>query len=177
MLVFTLFVLANPNPHNMKSSALLAAGLAFAPAALADWPEAVGKSLRFSTVTGYFLQDETDTNPSGFDYVSREMQDETFAGHATDNEHNQAKVNFGLLDRDYPTDKRFDADGDKTQWQRFQRWVDYLNSRCHNDGSAQYKLFFLGRHGEGWHNAAESFYGTPNWNVSDDSRPITMIQD
>ena len=21
------------------------------------------------------------------------------------------------------------------------------------------------RHGEGWHNAAESFYGTPAWNV------------
>lgn len=24
----------------------------------------------------------------------------------------------------------------------------------------------MGRHGEGWHNAAESFYGTPAWNVS-----------
>jgi hypothetical protein len=24
----------------------------------------------------------------------------------------------------------------------------------------------LGRHGEGWHNAAETYYGTPAWNVS-----------
>lgn len=24
----------------------------------------------------------------------------------------------------------------------------------------------MGRHGEGWHNAAETFYGTPAWNVS-----------
>lgn len=44
--------------------------------------------------------------------------------------------------------------------------MQYLNSRCHNDGSTHYKLFFLGRHGEGWHNAAETFYGTPAWNVS-----------
>ena len=29
-----------------------------------------------------------------------------------------------------------------------------------------YKLLFIGRHGEGYHNAAESFYGTPAWNVS-----------
>lgn len=69
------------------------------------------------------------------------------------------------MDREYPTDKRFDPEGDKTQWERFGRWIEYLNSRCQNDGSVHYKLFFLGRHGEGWHNAAESFYGTPAWNV------------
>lgn len=27
-----------------------------------------------------------------------------------------------------------------------------------------YKVLFLARHGEGWHNAAESYYGTPAWN-------------
>jgi hypothetical protein len=70
------------------------------------------------------------------------------------------------LERDYPTDKRFDPEGVKTQWQRFERWVNYLNSRCQNDGSTSYKLMFFGRHGEGWHNAAESFYTTPQWNVS-----------
>lgn len=30
--------------------------------------------------------------------------------------------------------------------------------------NTQYKLLFLGRHGEGWHNVAEAFYGTPAWN-------------
>lgn len=58
----------------MRTSIFFAAALAFAPAAFADWPEAEGKSLQFSTVTGYFLQDEADTNPSGFDYVSTGIQ-------------------------------------------------------------------------------------------------------
>lgn len=44
--------------------------LALAPAALA-WPEAEGKDIRFSTVGGYFLQDEASTDPSGFDYVGQ----------------------------------------------------------------------------------------------------------
>jgi broad specificity phosphatase PhoE len=30
--------------------------------------------------------------------------------------------------------------------------------------NVQYKLIWMGRHGEGFHNAAESYYGTPAWN-------------
>ncbi len=30
----------------------------------------------------------------------------------------------------------------------------------------RYKLLVMGRHGQGFHNAAESYYGTPAWNVS-----------
>jgi hypothetical protein len=41
-----------------------------------------------------------------------------------------------------------------------------LNSGCNKKRNVQYKVLFMGRHGEGWHNAAESFYGTPAWNVS-----------
>jgi hypothetical protein len=41
-----------------------------------------------------------------------------------------------------------------------------LNSGCNKRRGIQYKVLFMGRHGEGWHNAAESFYGTPAWNVS-----------
>jgi hypothetical protein len=78
----------------------------------------------------------------------------------------QATVNFGLINRTYPTDKRFDAAGKKTQWQRFEAWVKHLNSGCNKKPNVQYKVLFMGRHGEGWHNAAESFYGTPAWNVS-----------
>ncbi|RMZ83473.1 hypothetical protein DV737_g1588, partial [Chaetothyriales sp. CBS 132003] len=32
------------------------------------------------------------------------------------------------------------------------------------DGIFSLQLLFLGRHGEGWHNAAETYYGTPAWN-------------
>ncbi|PNH43810.1 hypothetical protein VD0004_g3722 [Verticillium dahliae] len=128
----------------MKGFALAAtAAAAFAPTALAQWAEAVGKSINFTSVPGYFQQDDLATNPTGFDY---------------------ATTNFGLIDREYPTDKHFDPKGEKSQWQRFEAWLSYLNSGCHKDGSVTYKILFMGRHGEGWHNAAESFYGTPAWN-------------
>lgn len=29
----------------------------------------------------------------------------------------------------------------------------------------QYKVLYMGRHGEGYHNTAETYYGTPAWNV------------
>lgn len=52
----------------MKSS-ILSTLLALAPAALGCWPEAEGKEIKYSTVGGYFLQDESDTVPDTFDYV------------------------------------------------------------------------------------------------------------
>ncbi|KAK0374432.1 phosphoglycerate mutase [Colletotrichum limetticola] len=122
---------------------VLSSVLALAPLALAAWPEAEGKDIKYTSVPGYFLQDDNSTDPTGFDY---------------------AAVNFGLINRTYPTDKHFDPEGVKTQWQRFDHWVQYLNSGCRKSDSVQYKLLFMGRHGEGWHNAAESFYGTPAWN-------------
>ncbi|TDZ39068.1 putative phosphoglycerate mutase [Colletotrichum spinosum] len=122
---------------------LLSTVLALAPAALAAWDAAEGKSIQYTSVPGYFLQDDNSTDPTGFDY---------------------ATVNFGLLDRTYPTDKHFDPNGTRTQWERFERWVSYLNSGCRKSDSVQYKLLFMGRHGEGWHNAAETYYGTPAWN-------------
>ncbi|KAK4122269.1 phosphoglycerate mutase [Parathielavia appendiculata] len=129
----------------MKTSSLAAALLAVAPTAATGWTWAAahGKSINFTSVSGYFVQDDAATNPSGFDYAS---------------------VNFGLINRTYPTDKRFDPNGEKTQWQRFEAFVKFLNSACSKRRGVQYKLLFIGRHGEGWHNAAESFYGTPAWN-------------
>jgi broad specificity phosphatase PhoE len=49
-----------------------------------------------------------------------------------------------------------------TQWQRFANVVSSLNAKAPKN--VDYKVLFLGRHGEGWHNAAESYYGTPAWN-------------
>ncbi|KAL8418287.1 hypothetical protein RB594_001772 [Gaeumannomyces avenae] len=126
----------------MKSS-ILGAALALVPSALAGWPEAEGKSIKLTAVRGYFLQDEPPTEPSGFDY---------------------AATNFGLIERSYPTDKRFDPEGVKSLWERFDNWVRYLNKGCRKSETVRYKVLFMGRHGEGWHNAAERFYGTPAWN-------------
>jgi hypothetical protein len=77
----------------------------------------------------------------------------------------QAEHNFGLIDRKYSTDAKYNADGLKTQWQRFARWVTYLNSNCQKSDNVRYKVLVMGRHGQGDHNAAESYYGTPAWNV------------
>ncbi|BGP52917.1 putative phosphoglycerate mutase pmu1 [Rhodotorula sphaerocarpa] len=57
---------------------------------------------------------------------------------------------FGLID-----------DGPK-RWNHLREEVERLNEEA-RDGTA-IKVFFLGRHGEGWHNVAERSYGTPEWN-------------
>ncbi|KAI1151327.1 phosphoglycerate mutase-like protein [Nemania diffusa] len=114
-----------------------------------DWQKS-GKSnqasvhhstINYTTISGFFLQDDAATDPKTFDYTT---------------------VSYGLLNRSYPTDREFDRYGKKTQWQRFEYYVNTLNSNADKD--TQYKVLFMARHGEGYHNAAETFYGTPAWN-------------
>jgi hypothetical protein len=76
----------------------------------------------------------------------------------------QTTRNFGLIDRAYDTDADYDPNHQKTQWQRFERKVSRLNRDSGRE--VQFKVLYLGRHGEGYHNVAEAFYGTPAWNVS-----------
>ena len=76
----------------------------------------------------------------------------------------QTKENFGLISRQYDTDARSDPWNRHSQWQRFESKVNSLNA--HSDRHTQYKVIWFGRHGEGFHNVAESYYGTPAWNVS-----------
>ncbi|OJJ82496.1 phosphoglycerate mutase family protein [Aspergillus glaucus CBS 516.65] len=95
-----------------------------------------------TTVPGYFLQDEPDTDPDAFNYVSS---------------------NFGLINRTYNTDTDLDI-RNTTQWQRFEHHLNSLNQESHHKSpNATYRLLFLGRHGEGFHNVAEEEYGTKLW--------------
>lgn len=96
--------------------------------------------LNYTTVTGYFLQDDPSTNASVFDFTT---------------------TNFGLLNRTYAV-KDAQHGRSQTQWQRFAAQLSTLQRNASRD--VQYKLLFMGRHGEGFHNAAESYYGTPAWN-------------
>ncbi|KAH8423448.1 histidine phosphatase family protein [Aspergillus melleus] len=114
---------------------LLVAGLSMMAEARSD-----ESHLEFFTVPGFFLQDDPETDPDTFDYVSS---------------------NFGLISRPYDTDQDFDPEGKKTQWQRLAHHIDVLNENSGPDTS--YKLLFLGRHGEGFHNVAEQKYGTELW--------------
>ncbi|KAK8003025.1 phosphoglycerate mutase [Apiospora arundinis] len=95
----------------------------------------------YTTVSGFFLQDETSTDPKGFDYIT---------------------TNYGLINREYSTDSSFDPESKMTQWQRFEHYVEALNRDAGKN--TQYKILYMMRHGEGFHNAAESYYGTPAWN-------------
>lgn len=96
--------------------------------------------INYTTVTGYFLQDEAVTNATTFNFTS---------------------TNFGLIDRTYPSDPS--THGSRlTQWQLFKRQVSKLNH--HAPRGVEYKVLYLGRHGNGYHNAAETYYGTPAWN-------------
>jgi len=96
--------------------------------------------LKYTTVTGFFQQDDPTTEANGFDYTT---------------------TNFGLIDQVYDTDAEFDPNHTKTQWERFENKVAKLN---HESGNrVQYKVLYMGRHGEGYHNVAESFYGTEAW--------------
>ncbi|KAN0108244.1 phosphoglycerate mutase [Hyaloscypha variabilis] len=103
-------------------------------------PDSKTTHLQYSTVTGYFEQDEPDTDPRGYDFASH---------------------NFGLIERKYYTDAVFDPHHEKSQWQRFYFHVDELNA--HAAPGVQFKVLYLGRHGEGFHNVAEALYGTKAW--------------
>ncbi|CAL1713864.1 unnamed protein product [Somion occarium] len=58
---------------------------------------------------------------------------------------------FGLLD------------DSEDRWKTFQSAIGCLNAEA--PGGVSYKVCFLGRHGEGWHNVAEAKYGTEAWDA------------
>ena len=97
------------------------------------------KQIKYEVVTGVFQQDDAATDPSTFDFLAS---------------------NFGLINRTYPSDPKSPDGKYATQWQRFNKYVKYLNK----EKKTRYSLLFLGRHGEGFHNAAETYFGTPAWN-------------
>lgn len=94
---------------------------------------------KYSTVTGYFLQDEPSTNPEKFDYST---------------------TNLGLIDREYDTDVSVPRHS-QSQWQRFTHKLRMLNQEASN--GTRYILVYIARHGEGWHNRAVRKYGTKDW--------------
>lgn len=117
--------------------------------------------LTLSTVTGYFLQDEPATDPDTFDYVSCILILALPTDLADDD---QVASNFGLISRSYDSDAEFDPEGRRTQWERFEYKINKLNAESGPETS--YRLLYLGRHGEGYHNVAERRYGTEAWDVS-----------
>lgn len=94
---------------------------------------------KYTTVTGYFLQDDNSTNPDTFEYNT---------------------TNFGLIDRSYDTDSSVEV-SNPTPWQRFAHKLQVLNEEA--PYGTRYILIYMARHGEGYHNRAERKYGTKLW--------------
>ena len=108
---------------------------------VANISKASNSYINYTTVTGYFLQDELSTNASTFNFMT---------------------TNFGLINRTYPADAALRSHYNLTQWQRFKRQVGQLNREAPR--GTEYKLLYMGRHGDGYHNDAQAYYGTPAWN-------------
>ncbi|KAF2475313.1 phosphoglycerate mutase-like protein [Lindgomyces ingoldianus] len=104
-------------------------------------PEATASSshFKYTTVKGYFLQSEDNTDSSKFDFK---------------------KQNFGLIEREYEDHHGQRHEG-ISQWQRFESYVRHLNEK--SEDGVRFKVLLLGRHGQGWHNVAETKYGTEAW--------------
>ncbi|KAI2639072.1 phosphoglycerate mutase-like protein [Hypomontagnella submonticulosa] len=68
---------------------------------------------------------------------------------------------MGLINQVYETDQSFDPQRQKTQWQRFLYYVDQLNRA--GGGKTVYKLVYVIRHGEGYHNVKEAQVGRHAW--------------
>lgn len=85
------------------------------------------------------------------------------------------KSNFGLIPRAYDsdTDAEIKNQENTTQWQRFEHHLRQMNRNSHPDVS--YRLLFLGRHGEGYHNVAEDEYGTEAWDVRSLNPNLTNV--
>jgi broad specificity phosphatase PhoE len=112
---------------------------------------------KYEIVKGYFQQSEDATDDTKFDFA-RPSPSQPFVSHLTDCR--QRKENFGLIDREYSTETSPTTQL-RQHWTQFSEHIRALNSDTAPGES--YKVLFLGRHGQGWHNVAESKYGTKAW--------------
>ena len=76
------------------------------------------------------------------------------------------------MDRPYDGDEPLpEAKHEEMHWRRLKSKVEALNSRNEN----QYKVLYIGRHGESYHNIAKAYYGADCWNVSSCPHATTMM--
>lgn len=67
-----------------------------------------------------------------------------------DSSHDYLDESFGLIDTS------------RERWRNFRKDLTRLNEE--SDEDTVFKVLFLGRHGQGWHNVAEQRYGSAEWN-------------
>lgn len=129
--------------------------------------------INYTTVAGYFMQDEASTDAETFVYVRRSNENRPPIPSLSLTCSVKYEENFGLINRTYAADLDHPASKDMTQWQRFYREVVRLNQQ--SPSNVEFKVFFFGRHGDGYHNDAQTYYGTPAWNVCADHKLCSMV--
>lgn len=150
LLSFVFLLLQNP-PHPISKLMNNMQSLT-RPAAATDAQRPI-LHFRFHAPPGYFLPSSSTTNASTFDPTT---------------------TNFGLISQPYPSDSTLDITG-PTDWERFVHYLRTLNSAV--APGTTHKLLFLSRHGQGYHNLAESYYGTPAWNCHYSALPGDPLSD
>ncbi|KAI1500784.1 histidine phosphatase superfamily [Biscogniauxia marginata] len=100
------------------------------------------KNATFEVVSGFFEHDFEPTGP-GFRATT--------------------KPGLGLINQAYDTDTKFDPTLKKTQWDRFNHYLEQLNAK--GQGKILYKLIFVIRHGQGFHNVKEAEVGRHEWDT------------
>ncbi|KNF03668.1 hypothetical protein PSTG_03188 [Puccinia striiformis f. sp. tritici PST-78] len=88
-------------------------------------------SLQLSSISGWFIQDQLNSDPSQFHIY-------------------HPNSSFGLINNRSPD-----------RWIKFKEQINHLIKNSPSD--IRYKVFFIARHGQGFHNIAESKYGTTLW--------------
>lgn len=105
------------------------------------------RHLEFTAPIGYFLPSLAETDPAKFDPTTSD---------------------FGLVPQSYEAEgqherRHDDADDGNslTNWARFAQHVEKLNRNAAT--GTKYHVLYLARHGQGYHNLAESYFGVNAW--------------
>jgi hypothetical protein len=117
---------------------------------------------RLPLSTSTFEMSAEWTFEAQYGYFSHDSDPETWKFRAT------TRPGLGLVERSFVTDADLlTAEGqlrtNVTQWQRFMRQIQHLNKQ--DPDNKQYKMFYVVRHGQGFHNVEEEV-GRDEWNVS-----------
>ncbi|KAG8792078.1 hypothetical protein FRC12_007267 [Ceratobasidium sp. 428] len=113
--------------------------------------------LGFTRLAGLLAMMAATAQASSDDFKGETFSYEVIPGYfvQTDITTDPAKIGanppaFGLI-----------ANTSETYWSDFKASISKLQNEA--PGNVKYAVFWFGRHGQGWHNVAESFYGTEAW--------------
>ncbi|TKX20877.1 hypothetical protein C1H76_6914 [Elsinoe australis] len=113
------------------------------------------KKCQYEAVAGFFFQSDPATDAAVFDYVSKQA---SVRSKLVIEALSRMTKDLGLV---AGTPDPIQGTTNSTPWHRFTRTLQRLNDEA--PLNATYHLIYLGRHGQGWHNVAESKYGTQAW--------------